>query len=212
MKKITINEPTTIITNLIISILALLCGFHIYKVYCLNTEYVHLHISIAYSIFAFTNILAGIFHGLHHNFSQTFKNYFWGTTLILIGLSIELFVLGMFLSVFPVRIYFYALCAAFIFLIIYSLIILKDPYFKNCAYFCIINITILFCLSVYSYIKTKNKGALNILAGLVIIFVGGLLQQAGFSLYKKFNNNDLFHIIIIIGGCFLYNGFVLLND
>jgi hypothetical protein len=212
MKKIAINEPTTVITNIIISMLSLLCGLSLFKIYSIKMESVHLHISIAYCIFAFTNILAGIFHGFHHNFSQTFRNWFWGLTLILIGMAIEFFLLGMFLSVFPIKIYFYARWAAIAAMTIYGVIILRNPYFKNCAYFCIINIAILFCLSLYSYFTIENYGAFNILIGLIIFFIGAALQGAGFSPHQKFNHNDLFHIFIITGGWFLYKGVILLND
>lgn len=49
-------------------------------------------------------------------------------------------------------------------------------------------------------------------AGVVVCFVGALVQRSGLALHPHFNHNDLFHVVQMLGAWLFYRGGHLLRD
>ena len=73
----------------------------------------------------------------------------------------------------------------------------------------IILVSILICLAVKNI---GRRAALITLSGLGVAVLAGAVQFLGFSPHKYFNNNDLYHVIQIIGTCLIYFGAKSLKD
>ncbi len=61
-----------------------------------------------------------------------------------------------------------------------------------------------------SYMTNKNEGALWIIVSIIVGFVGAGIQQSGFSFHKDFNNNDIYHVVQMLGMYLLYYGVMAL--
>lgn len=75
--------------------------------------------------------------------------------------------------------------------------------------------SIVILMSILIYLAAKNisrRAALITLSGLGIAVLAGLVQFSGFSPHKYFNNNDLYHVVQIVGTYLIYLGAKNIKD
>jgi peptidoglycan/LPS O-acetylase OafA/YrhL len=70
----------------------------------------------------------------------------------------------------------------------------------------------LLLLQVYSYYRRHDQRAKWLISGVLVSYIGAVVQQSGISLHEQFNHNDLYHVIQLAGLCLFYIGARRLED
>ena len=202
-KKLFLYEPTTAITDYIIFILGIIFGGLTISIQ--NSQFHQLwgasFISIGIGAF-----FGGTSHGFGPKMKRIYRMVLWRITIIFIGIS------GIFMAMSSSLFFItengkYALfITAGVLLILYFLKIRKQDSFRSAVtfYMPLLGVTLVgFSMAFYFQNIT---GALFITIGLIVCITGSLTQLLKISLHEKFNHNDLFHVIQMLGMYLMYRG------
>ena len=202
-KKLFLYEPTTAITDYIIFILGIIFGGLTISIQ--NSQFHQLwgasFISIGIGAF-----FGGTSHGFGPKMTGIYRKVLWRITIIFIGIS------GIFMAMSSSLFFItengkYALfITAGVLLILYFLKIRKQDSFRSAVtfYMPLLGVTLVgFSMAFYFQNIT---GALFITIGLIVCITGSLTQLLKISLHEKFNHNDLFHVIQMLGMYLMYRG------
>jgi hypothetical protein len=202
-KKLFLYEPTTAITDYIIFILGIIFGGLTISIQ--NSQFHQLwgasFISIGIGAF-----FGGTSHGFGPKMKGIYRMVLWRITIIFIGIS------GIFMAMSSSLFFItengkYALfITAGVLLILYFLKIRKQDSFRSAVtfYMPLLGVTLVgFSMAFYFQNIT---GALFITIGLIVCITGSLTQLLKISLHEKFNHNDLFHVIQMLGMYLMYRG------
>lgn len=202
-KKLFLYEPTTAITDYIIFILGIIFGGLTISIQ--NSQFHQLwgasFISIGIGAF-----FGGTSHGFGPKMKGIYRKVLWRITIIFIGIS------GIFMAMSSSLFFItengkYALfITAGVLLILYLLKIRKQDSFRSAVtfYMPLLGVTLVgFSMAFYFQNIT---GALFITIGLIVCITGSLTQLLKISLHEKFNHNDLFHVIQMLGMYLMYRG------
>ena len=202
-KKLFLYEPTTAITDYIIFILGIIFGGLTISIQ--NSQFHQLwgasFISIGIGAF-----FGGTSHGFGPKMKGIYRKVLWRITIIFIGIS------GIFMAMSSSLFFItengkYALfITAGVLLILYFLKIRKQDSFRSAVtfYMPLLGVTLVgFSMAFYFQNIT---GALFITIGLIVCITGSLTQLLKISLHEKFNHNDLFHVIQMLGMFLMYRG------
>ena len=61
-------------------------------------------------------------------------------------------------------------------------------------------------IQIWAYLHHRAATAPWIIAGVITTLIAAVIQQSGFRLHDHFNNNDLYHVVQIVGLLLLYRG------
>jgi len=202
-KKLFLYEPTTAITDYIIFILGIIFGGLTISIQ--NSQFHQLwgasFISIGIGAF-----FGGTSHGFGPKMKGIYRKVLWRITIIFIGIS------GIFMAMSSSLFFItengkYALfITAGVLLILYLLKIRKQDSFRSAVtfYMPLLGVTLVgFSMAFYFQNIT---GTLFITIGLIVCITGSLTQLLKISLHEKFNHNDLFHVIQMLGMYLMYRG------
>ena len=71
---------------------------------------------------------------------------------------------------------------------------------------------LVFVLQAIVFAKRRIGSEKCIMSGIIVSFIGAGVQQSGFALHQHFNQNDIYHLIQMLGIYLLYRGALLLKD
>ncbi len=212
MSKSIFFEPMTAFTDLLITAFGVWFALELkdhYQLYFMN---VHWYFGRAMWFVAFASLMGALYHGLGPHFSPRIQGFIWKLTLILVGLTSFSLVLGAFHHVFPFHTIRYLRWFMGILLAIYFIVIFRDPRFFNAVLFYVPAMLFVLGVMIYSHFNYGQSGAVLVIYGILIAFVGAGVQMSGFDLHKHFNHNDIYHLIQIASLYFIFKGSLLLTD
>ena len=201
----------TVFTDLLITILA---GYFAIKLINLadNQLLARSYWGWAMVALAIGALLGAISHGVGPYFSDELKGIIWKLTIVSIGLTAVLMLIGTTHHLAPKSVVKWVLVIIISSYIIYLAVILKDDRFiKVISYYLPIMILITIAMLISKFIL-HNSGSGLIALGLMISFIAAGVQMNGFTLHKHFNHNDLYHVIQLVGIYFIYSGARLIGD
>ncbi|MFH1068913.1 MAG: hypothetical protein V1794_04750 [Candidatus Glassbacteria bacterium] len=169
-----------------------------------------------WSLFLFATGIAALIGGTAHGFDPYFtdrtREIIWKSTLYFILIASFFFLAGSIVAFFQGLYKRLFLIAATVKFALFSIWIVSNPDFKFAIYDYAGSMAIVLILQVTAKIKSGEKSAAWIIAGIVISLIGAAVQQSGIDLHEHFNHNDLYHVIQIVVFYLWYRGARLLRD
>jgi len=209
---LTIHEPTTMLTDLVIMAVAWLLARQL-----LQNEQHRRYRSRFYwgagLLFIGLGALQGaISHGLAAYLGDTADTLIWKGTVYSIGFSM-VFALGGTLEGAPLaagarRFFWVVNLVAFL---VYAAWMISHDDFLYVIYFYVPAMLLIAALQVWALLGKQSHGAGWILGGVVVTLFGAVVQQSGFTLHTHFNYNDMFHLIQVVGLLLFFRGITRLT-
>jgi hypothetical protein len=204
---LTIHEPTTMLTDLTITVVACLLARKLVFDDRHNRYRSRFLWGIGFLFIGLGALLGAISHGFAAYLGNAADTAIWKGTVYAIGFSM-VFALGGTLDGAPlpagVRRFFWLLnIVAFV---VYAIWMISHDDFLYVIYHYVPAMLLIASVQVRALLGKERHGAAWILAGVVVTLFGAVVQQSGFSLHTHFNHNDLFHLIQVVGLLLFYRG------
>ncbi|HJZ12635.1 MAG TPA: hypothetical protein VJ521_10820 [Acidobacteriota bacterium] len=204
-----LTEPVTAITDYILAAELLVFSIMLWR--NANDYYSVRLWSVSFVALCIGAFAGGTFHGFQESLKAQTLDQIWKGTLLFILLSLGMMVAGGIFSAFSgfSRIVFLLADAAIILLALKQGGELNFPLLMKivAAVFLLLMVVLL-----YQVLFHGSATGKWILAGSLITLVGIVVQLSGFRFHEHFNQNDLFHVIMMVAVYFLYRGGLLLRD
>lgn len=196
----------TFATDIILAALAVYCGIRTAELYWQKYHLFHFHLSWALYVLAFSAFLGAISHGFGPNFPPFMRELSWKLTVLSVGFTALFFLLAAFSCIMTRETYTLLRWIPIVAVVIYGFAIWRQSEFSQALKFFGPAMAFVLIVMIYIYVTTGDRGAGNIITGLVISFGGALLWSTRFSPHTHFNHNDLYHVIQMAGVWFIYRG------
>jgi len=211
-KRTLIHEPMTVVTDLILSALA------VYFAVCLGRQHellhmnVHLYFSYAFWALSLGALLGALTHGLGRNLSVAAGRILWRGTLFSLGVAAFFLLLATGYHAFSVQSVQLLEWMAVLLLALYAIVILRDDRFLWAVLFYATALLVMLSVMLYDLFSRGLAGSGIVVAGILVSFAAAIIQRSGLTLHRHFNHNDLYHVIQMIGLYYLYRGAMMLQD
>lgn len=151
-------------------------------------------------------LLGGTYHGLLPRLPGPWASALWDATMLSVGVAALAGTLGTARSRLPRRFRRLAFVLAGLQLVVYAAFVLRTDTFL--AAIIDYSLAFGFVLAVYGRSAARNgdAGARWVVAGVLVSFLAGAVQAAGWAPHAQFNHNDLYHLIQIGAMWLLYKG------
>jgi len=204
---ITISEPTTAATDYLIMVFAWWFGGRLFHLQGDSANSAIRFWGLAFIFIGLGAVFGGTSHGLATYLGERADFYIWKTTVYAVGLSMLFAVAGTIVATplgNAMRKTLHILnVTAFA---IYATWMLGHSAFVYVIYHYVPAMITIALLQVLVYVRQRSSGPLWLIAGVVITLCGAIIQQSGLTIHEYFNNNDLYHLIQIVGLILLYRG------
>ena len=207
-----IHEPMTAFTDLILFLLAGYFAMEIHTLFTVQIMNTHWHWTFAFWMIGIGALLGAVSHGFGPHFPEMVKTIIWKLTVLSIGISCYFFLMASFSHIFPSATVQWLEWIPLILLMVYSTIIVKDHRFMIVILFYLPTMIFVLVMMIYSQFILEFNGSGLISIGILISFLAAGIQLSGFSLYKHFNYNDIYHIVQMAGMYFIYKGVLQIKD
>ena len=180
------NEPTTVITDYLLGVVAAWVAFQLLK----EKERSRFYWGIAFAALAAGAFLGGTWHGFVRS------ELLWKATVLSVGVASFGMVTGSALATLRSRalpVLAAVKLAAYI-----GWMLFHDEF----IYVVLDTGSALLVIAALHLWKWNGP----MLAGVGVSVIAGLVQASGFALHEQFNHNDLYHLIQIAGVLLLYHG------
>ncbi len=207
-----ISEPTTLITDYLLGALNLYLAARLWKTgKSKNSQSIKLW-SGAFLASAIAAVVGGTSHGFAFYLSDFADSIIWKTTIYSIGLASFFMLAGTITATLTNPLKKWLLMLTGIKFLLFALWMMTHSAFKYVIYDYGPAMVGVMLLLIYAYLRKKEKGAPYIITGILISFFAAGIQQAGLTIHKYFNHNDLYHVIQMGAMIFLYKGARKLKD
>jgi hypothetical protein len=164
----------------------------------------------------FTGVAAatgGTFHGFRMMMPPWVEAATWKATMVAVGLASLCFASATIFTAFShgVRKVLLTIVAAK--LVVYLVwLLIGDDDFRYAIYEYSPTMVAVLGVQLYLWLKRTNPAAPWIVAGIVISFLAAFVQMFGVGFHKHFNQNDIYHVVQIVGLYFFYRGGLVVTD
>lgn len=166
----------------------------------------------AFLFTAVAGFAGGTVHGFRPLLSQGLEDGLWLATLHATGLMSFCFSLAVVRAVVAPRWHGLLAVLLAIKLLGYLAWVSMDPQFIRVIVDYGLGLLLVLALMLYSLCVRRQGHERYFLAAIGVSVVGAGVQASGFSLHEHFNNNDLFHLIQLVGFYLFYRGACSLED
>ena len=211
-KRTLIHEPMTVVTDLILSALAVYFAVRLGRQHELLRMNIHLYFSYAFWALSLGALLGALTHGLGRNLSVAAGRILWRGTLLSLGAAAFCLLLAAGYHAFPVRYVHIFEWSGALLLALYAIVILRDDRFLWAVLFYTTALLVLLTVMLYDLFFRGLAGSGLVVAGILVSFAAAIIQRSGLTLHRHFNHNDLYHVIQMIGLYYLYRGAMMLQD
>ncbi|MCU7828851.1 MAG: hypothetical protein KZQ85_07255 [Candidatus Thiodiazotropha sp. (ex Myrtea sp. 'scaly one' KF741663)] len=201
------TELTTAATDGVLAVFALVIAFYLWQLRQHDPWKVYIW-SILFCLLAVASVLAAIAHGFI--LSVGFSNLLWYVIYLALGIVVSLFLLA---AVYDLRglsltkkiAPFVAISA----MLFFFLVQLMDGDFKPFIIYEALAMLAAFAVYAYLALFRRQQGAGWMLLGIALTILAALFQvfQLGaFHLIWQFDHNGVYHLIQLVGLCFIFLG------
>ena len=157
----------------------------------------------AFWAMALAAFLGGTSHGFAPFLGDLANAALWRATMVAIGAAAVLLLYASLLRVSEARFWKWLLVADFALYSLWVCFIDDDFFYAIVEY----GGAMLVVLVIYLVLAVRlHPGAVWIIAGIAVSFIGAGIQQAGIAPHRHFNHNDLYHVVQMVGLGLLYKG------
>jgi hypothetical protein len=204
---LTIHEPTTMVTDLLITMVGWLLASRLLLDEKHGRYQSRFYWGVGLLFISLGALLGAISHGLAAYLGDTADTLIWKSTVYTVGFSM-VFAVGGTLAGAPlaagVRRFFWLVnLAAFL---TYAAWMINHDDFLYVIYYYVPAMLLIAALQVWALLGKQSHGAGWLLAGVVVTLLGAVVQQSGFALHTHFNYNDMFHLIQVVGLLLFFRG------
>jgi hypothetical protein len=207
-----INEPATVLTDLILSAMAVYFAFRLGRQQELEGMNVHLYFSYAFWALGLGALLGAMTHGIGRQLSVEIGRLIWRATLLSLGAAAFFLVLAMAYHAFPVRHVQVFEWSGILLLALYTIVILRDDRFLWAVIFYTGALLVILAVMLHDLFSGVQEGPGLVVAGILVSFAAAIVQRSGLTLHRHFNHNDLYHVVQMVGLYYLYRGAMMLKD
>jgi hypothetical protein len=194
----TITEPMTMATDYL---LAVICFGVSWKL-LVTPERRDRSIVLWASALASTG-LAALAGGTYHGFRTTMPSpadvVSWKITMIAIGLASFSFAGAIIQTLFTGRLRTLLLWVFALKLFAYFVVLTRYDDFQLAIYDYTPTMIGVLMAEFYVWWKRRGREALWIVAGILVSFIGAIIQMGGRGFHEHFNHNDIYHVVQMIG-------------
>lgn len=208
----TISEPSTFVTDMLLSGVSLSFGLGLTRVAMrLRQRSIALWASATLAGGA-AALAGGIYHGLGPEFGASVSVALWKATVWLAGAASLTSVLGSLTAVIagapraPLSSIAWAKFA------VYAVWMAGHDDFRFVVYDQILGMAAILLLHGYDMAARSDRASRLIVPGVIVSVVAAAVQRSGLDLHPNFNHNDLFHVVQIGANYLFYRGALRLSD
>lgn len=207
-----LSEPMTLLTDFVLGVLcALWSGLLVRRARRERQKSVALW-SLGFVGLALASLAAGVYHGFAQEFSARVLASLWSFVAWTMALASYAMLCAALLATTVPPWRALGFLAALIKLACFAIFLSgSDDYSAVLADYGSAQLAILL-LSIYAWRRERAPSAPWLAAAVVVSALGALVQQAQLSLHERFNHNDLYHVIQMLGMALLYRGGALYRD
>lgn len=153
-------------------------------------------------------ILGAISHGLKENFSMRGNQGIWKLTTFSIGIASYMMFAGLITYYTQGSLHDILIILDIISLVIYLIWMSEHDEFIYVIMYYGPAMLIVLIANIIDLLSSDNTYSLNFIIGVILAVIAAVIQISKKGLHKHFNNNDIFHLIQIVSGYFLYLGVI----
>ena len=204
---ITISESTTTVTDYLITVVAWWLGARLLLAVAGQRNQAKRLWAIGFIFVGLGALLGGTSHGFVTYLGEDGLRYIWKGTVYAVGLSMLFAVAGTIegssFGTFVRRVLHSVNVTGFV---VYATWMIDHSGFIYVIYHYVSAMIGIALMQAWTWSRHRAIAAPWIIAGVLVTLLGAIIQQSGFTLHEHFNNNDLFHVVQIVGLFLLYRG------
>ncbi len=202
-----IAEPMTFVTDLLVAVVAFVCARRIWLANREPRMTSRSYWALGLLALGVAALAGGFAHGLAPVFSATVERVLWRMVFFSMGLVSYSMIVGTAYAVTrnPLRLVILLFAAtAFVF---YAIWMARNTDFRFVVLDYGVALLLVGVLAAIALIREEQPANMRwLLLAIVVTTIASVIQQSGFSLHRNFNHNDLYHVIGAIGIWCFYRG------
>lgn len=207
-----IVEASTMVTDYLLGTVALALAF-LLSARCVPSQGHALSFWAGALLFTgVASFAGGTYHGLYQGLPGILPMALWKGTMAAIGVAAFCFLAGVAFVAVRGRTRHVILAAAAVQLILYLVWIIGHSDFKYVIYNYVPAMLVVLVVEIQVLRRRGSASAPWIIAGILVSFLGVGIQMIGVDLHERFNHNDVYHMLQLIGLYCFFRGGRLLSD
>ena len=207
-----LTEPATMLTDYGLGLLCALFGRWLWRTRKAATQTSVRCWAVGMGALALASFAGGTVHGFSLVLAETLLQGLWKGTAFAIGLAGCCFLIGTMIASAAKPLRDWLSIAAVGQFAGYVVWMATHDEFRYVIYNYGVTLTVILFVQLYQRVVRQAPSAGWIVAGILVSFLGALVQQSGLALHPSFNHNDLYHVVQAAGMVLLYRGAALLRD
>jgi tellurite resistance protein TehA-like permease len=206
------TEPATMLTDYGLGILSALFSRRLWKAGQVSTNTSISTWAVGMGALAVASFAGGTVHGFSMVLAEFVLQGLWKATAYAIGLASCCFLAGTMIASVPKPRRQWLILVSLVQFVGYAVWMATHDEFRYVIYNYGVTLSVILFAQIYQKVVRNAPSAGWIVAGILVSFLGALVQQSGLTLHPSFNHNDLYHVVQMAGMVLLYRGASLLQD
>jgi hypothetical protein len=207
-----LTEPATMVTDYGLGLLCALLGRWLWRTTKATAQTSVRCWAVGMGALALASFAGGTVHGFSLVLAETLLQGLWKGTAFAIGLASCCFLIGTMIASVAKPLREWLSIVAVGQFVGYAVWMATHDEFRYVIYNYGVTLTVILFVQLYQRVVQHAPSAGWIAAGILVSFLGALIQQSGLTLHPSFNHNDLYHVVQAAGMVLLYRGASLLRD
>ena len=205
-----VNEPTTLLTDYLLAALAFVLARRLSRSRWLPSVS-RLLWAASFLAIAVAALFGGTWHGIPPTAVPALRYHLWSITYVTIGIADCLILAGAARATLPRGPRAAALALLTGRFLVYAALILGQRGFRYVGYDYLVTLLLLLVFG-FDLRRRGEPAAAFVLGGALVSLAGGLIEALHVRLHPQFNENDLFHVVQMVGIWLFYLGGLRLRD
>jgi len=207
-----ITEPTTVLTDAVLALLAFLFAVRLGHRSAVDDSAAGAWLAAGLLATGFASVIGAMAHATDPARDGTFRERLWRGTLYASGLIGAATVVSVAYFATRGRVRTVLLAFAVIKLVVFVRQAARTPAFRVAAIDYGIALAILVVGAVSEMLRRGAPGMVWLIGGVLVSLVAGVVQARRLAFHRQFNHNDLYHVIQMVALYAFYRGGLLLVD
>lgn len=204
-----VSEPMTTLTDAALAAWALLLGAWLFV--RVPGSPAAVLVGTALVVVGLGAAAGGVVHGAVHQIGEQGWRLLWRITLLLAGLANALLVAAIVVEVAPPSVLPLLLALVAARFVAFAVGAWRDYRFRRVVLDSAVALLVVALAQLWAWAVLRAPSAPWLLAAVVVSVAGGLLQQRGVGLHRRFNHNDLYHAVQMVALYLFFRGALLLG-
>lgn len=207
-----LTEPATLLTDYALGLFCALFSRRLWSVGQVSMNTCVSCWAVGMGALAVASFAGGTVHGFSLMLADSVLHVLWKGTAFAIGLASGCFLIGTMVASVAKPLLHWLIVVSAVQFTGYTVWMAMHDEFRYVIYNYGVTLAVILLIQIYQRVVRKSPSAGWIVAGILVSFLGALVQQSGLTLHPSFNHNDLYHVIQMAGMALLYRGASLLQD